>query len=193
MGGFIIDTDDNGEEPYISGSPQLFLTARGVLFIAEKGGEIPDISKDSILDRSKADNLAKGLVCMQASWIIIQCLGRVFYHLPLTLLEINTLGHVICAFAMYGFWLKKPLDVRDTIAVHGNWIRPLCVYMWMYSEPSQRELSKLQFFMPPEMVEGTTSWSLRNLGLTSPQDRKRITRSQKQPLRTIQQVRHEPT
>jgi hypothetical protein len=57
-------------------------------------GHFLNLSDTSIKDRSKADGLAKGLVCVQVLWMIIQCIGRKVSDLPLTLLEIHTLVHV---------------------------------------------------------------------------------------------------
>jgi hypothetical protein len=60
MGGFVIDTNDPGEDQYITESPRLHLTANGVAVLAELG-HLPPISKDFILDKSKADHFAKAL------------------------------------------------------------------------------------------------------------------------------------
>ena len=131
MGGFVIDTANPLMEPYTRDSPRLSLGCRGVLFVAKNGGYIPDISKDAIFDRSKADNVGKCLVCLQAGWAIVQCVSRLIGHLPLTLLEINTLGHVVCALLMYLFWLQKPLDVNEPTVLEGAWTRPMCAWLIM--------------------------------------------------------------
>lgn len=65
MGGLAIDTFDSGEAEYVRGSPQVTLTVEGILFLARLG-HIHDISRASLQHRSKAGNLAKGLVCVQA-------------------------------------------------------------------------------------------------------------------------------
>ena len=62
-------------------------------------------------DKSKADYLAKVLACLQAGWIVLECLGRKLTGLPITLLELNTVLHVVNAVVMYGVWWKKPVDV----------------------------------------------------------------------------------
>ncbi|KAI5776243.1 hypothetical protein EDC01DRAFT_593838, partial [Geopyxis carbonaria] len=67
----------------------------------------------AIEDKSKADYLAKLLACIQAGWILLQCLGRKLSDLPITLLELNTVLHVLNAFVMYTLWWKKPLDVSQ--------------------------------------------------------------------------------
>ncbi|KAH7357307.1 hypothetical protein BKA65DRAFT_534990 [Rhexocercosporidium sp. MPI-PUGE-AT-0058] len=76
---------------------RLTLTTQGVLFLAASGYSFPFISKETILDRSKADGLAKTVVCLQAGYMLVQCTTRVACQLSLSLLEINTLGHVIFA------------------------------------------------------------------------------------------------
>ncbi|KAH0545380.1 hypothetical protein FGG08_000521 [Glutinoglossum americanum] len=126
MGGFVINT----EEDYAHGSPRFSLEIKGILYLA-KNFDLPDIPKESILDRSKADNLAKGLVCVQAGCLIVQCIARLASHLPLTFLEINTLAHVMCALAIYGFWWHKPLAVCDPIPLSGDWVRPVSAVLSM--------------------------------------------------------------
>lgn len=64
-------------------------------------GRLPNVPDTQVRDRSKADGLAKFLVAAQAGWIIIQSIARVQQNLPVTLLEINAVGHVICAFVLY--------------------------------------------------------------------------------------------
>jgi hypothetical protein len=81
MGGFVVDTDDSGEE-FIPGSPRLTITARGIILLA-KTGHIPNLSKESILDKSKADNLAKSLVCVQAGWLLVEILDRLINKPPI--------------------------------------------------------------------------------------------------------------
>lgn len=128
MGGFAIDTYDSGETPYVPGSPRVTLTIDGILLLARLG-HLPDIPITSIQDRSKADNLAKALVCIQAGWLGIQCIARLADHLPVTFLEVNTVGHVVCATAIYGLWWYKPFDVYDPFLLTGTWVRPLCALM----------------------------------------------------------------
>ena len=152
MGGFAMDTATSPEGPYTRGSLRLSLGFRGMAFVARHGGRIPDMSKASILDRSKADNVAKCLVCLQAGWAIVQCISRLASHLPLTLLEINTIGHVLCALLIYFFWLRKPLDVNEPTALTGEWTHPICAWMLMSnclgssSEESGIELSGLYVY-----------------------------------------------
>ncbi len=72
-----------------------------------------NISNKDLQDKSKANGLAKAVVCLQASWFCVQCLVRVGQALPITLLEIDTFAHSICALLMYILWWDKPLDVEQ--------------------------------------------------------------------------------
>jgi len=62
-------------------------------FLAQRGG-IPDVSREDIEDKSKADALVKTLVLLQATWMLLLVIGRLLAHLPVTLLEVNTVAHV---------------------------------------------------------------------------------------------------
>ncbi|KAK4938523.1 hypothetical protein LTR10_021055 [Elasticomyces elasticus] len=132
MGGFAIDTKDHAEE-YIPGSPLLFLTANGAAILAQQG-RLPQVTEQFISDKSKANSLAKALVVIQAGWLIVECIGRSVAGLPITLLEINTVAHVVCALIMYALWWHKPLNISDPIVIKGDWVHSFCAVMWMFSE-----------------------------------------------------------
>lgn len=72
---------------------RLTLTARGMALLA-RCGRLPNIAKAEITDKSKANDLAKALVMIQASWMLVQVLARLIARLPVTLLEVNTIAHV---------------------------------------------------------------------------------------------------
>ncbi|KAF8204595.1 hypothetical protein BJ912DRAFT_1072390 [Pholiota molesta] len=52
----------------------------------------PDITAEEIQDRAKGDFISKGLVILQTSWFILQCLARWSQKLALSELEVVTLG-----------------------------------------------------------------------------------------------------
>ena len=135
MGGFVFDTEDADYPPYIPGSPRLILTAHGIAKLAEHG-HLPNIPETLIADKSKADFVAKSLAVLQASWFLGQCVFRWKEHLTMTLLELNTLAHTVCALLMYLLWMNKPYDVHEPIRISGEWVRPLCATMWMFSHIS---------------------------------------------------------
>lgn len=133
MGGFAVDTGD-GEDAYVVGSPRLHLTADGVVVLA-KLGQLPAVPVDLIRDKSKANHFAKLLVLMQAGWLAVECATRAASHLPLTLLELNTVAHVACALVAYALWWNKPLDVEQPMVLDcGKQKRPLIAAMCMFSQ-----------------------------------------------------------
>lgn len=110
MGGFVFEVPFTEDE-------HMTLTANGVLNLAKLRYKLPKVTAKAIEDRSKADTLAKVISCIQAGYLILGVLSRLITHLPITLLEVNTLGHVICALVMYAFWLHKPLNVEDPVVI----------------------------------------------------------------------------
>jgi hypothetical protein len=92
------------------------VTPRGILELA-KMDMLPDVDKETIGGRSKADGLAKTVVVVQAMWMLLQTVGRKASGLPITLLELNTLAHVGCALALYIIWWKKPQDLTEPIEI----------------------------------------------------------------------------
>lgn len=87
---------------------EVTLTTKGVLLLIKSGYDV-GVSKVKIEDRSKQDTVQKLLVATQATWMAAQCAARPLYGLPLSLLEIHTMIHVLCAMFLYAFWLKVSL------------------------------------------------------------------------------------
>lgn len=48
----------------------------------------------------------------------------------------NTITFRLCAFSMYGMWWNKPLTAHEPFILRGDWVEPLCAYMYMSSELS---------------------------------------------------------
>jgi len=78
------------------------LTPQGVLDLCRYGYWVY-VPKSKIVAKSKADQIQKALVVLQVSWLALQCITRRAYGLPLTLLEVHTMVHVICAVVLYIF------------------------------------------------------------------------------------------
>jgi hypothetical protein len=56
-------------------------------------------------------------------------ISRKILHHPLTVLEVHTLVHVICALLMYVLWFRKPTDVYpSTVVVAGDGTREIDTY-----------------------------------------------------------------
>ncbi|KAL8939592.1 MAG: hypothetical protein Q9216_003272 [Gyalolechia sp. 2 TL-2023] len=107
MGGLAVDLSPIHDKVRI-----VLLTPMGVLQLARKGYFI-NVSDEDIKDKSKANLLAKGLVLLQISWMMFQCISRKAAGLPISVLEVHTLVHAACALIMYCLWFKKPMDVEE--------------------------------------------------------------------------------
>lgn len=106
------------EIPELTKGHPLTLTIEGFLKLYNEGLITESDVNDSIVDdKSKSDGLAKTLVLIQASWLLVQCIGRFASRLPSTLLEIHTSIHVLCALGTYCLWWYKPQNVLRPILV----------------------------------------------------------------------------
>ena len=112
MGGFKIPMDVKDDQLTDGGT----LTPSAVLFLATLG-YLPHVDEQTIEDKSKADSLGKGLVCIQVGWMVIQTISRKASGLPITLLELNTMAHVACAVVMYLVWWYKPQNVSLPLTI----------------------------------------------------------------------------
>lgn len=68
-----------------------------------------------ILDRSKSDRFAKSITILQVSYFCISCFVRLGRHLPITLLELGTLGFAACSMVSYAVLFHKPRAVNSTV------------------------------------------------------------------------------
>ena len=105
MCGFEIDVSE-----YSTQHTRLILTPAGIRACAEQGFFF-ELDPESIKDKNKSDSLAKILVILQVTWIVASSVGRTVVGLPLSLLEIHTMVHVVCAWMMYTLWFHKPKDI----------------------------------------------------------------------------------
>lgn len=105
MGGFVTNVPEL--DSYLNHG-YLTLTCYGIRKCAQRG-KFFEINESEIIDKSKADILAKGLVCLQVTWMMVQCIARKVAGYPLTILEVHTFAHVCCALLMYVFWFKVSL------------------------------------------------------------------------------------
>jgi hypothetical protein len=110
MGGFML---------YVDGMPRATLTPDELLrFVREGSVEMPVIAEGDIEDRSKGDVLSKLVAILQLVWFIIQLIARCVQNLPVTLLEIDTLGLAALTCIAYGLWWKKPMNIGRPHIVH---------------------------------------------------------------------------
>ncbi|KAL8925821.1 MAG: hypothetical protein Q9208_003318 [Pyrenodesmia sp. 3 TL-2023] len=141
MGGFTLARAGRSILP--EGVAQATITSDGLRFLLQHEPDaLPDITSSQIRDKSKADGLKKMLVCTQALWFCVQCITRLSQSLPVSLLELNTIGHALCTLAIYIFWWQKPLDIEEPTVIRDERLQPIFAYMWMSSRASaQRHCS----------------------------------------------------
>ncbi|PSR77132.1 hypothetical protein PHLCEN_2v8040 [Hermanssonia centrifuga] len=137
MGGFVFDAST--EPKFLPNSyTRAILTPAGLRVLLEHDPElIPDLSEAEIMDKSKADGLAKALLLFQALWFCTNCVSRLAQGLPLSLLEVTTFAHAFCTFFTYLLWWHKPLNIREPTLISGERAREVCAYMWMASRIKQ--------------------------------------------------------
>ncbi|KAH8726746.1 hypothetical protein GQ44DRAFT_679203 [Phaeosphaeriaceae sp. PMI808] len=122
MGGYVFQQGEKRET----------LTAPAIRKIARNSPRLlPDISKGFIRDKSKANSLAKFLVCVQTIWFIAQTIGRLATGLPISLLELNTLCHGFCCLFIYMAWWHKPLDIEEPYLINASDGHASKVLAWM--------------------------------------------------------------
>ena len=110
MGGFVLVQGDDEVEVL---SPNRF----DDLFATRRIG-LPWITRKDIQDRSKGDALSKGLVIIQTSWFIAQCVSRRIQGLAITEIELITLAFAFLNSLMYFLWWEKPQNVTSYIRIH---------------------------------------------------------------------------
>ncbi|KAK5658386.1 hypothetical protein OQA88_2363 [Cercophora sp. LCS_1] len=94
---------------------------------------LPDISVGSIKDKSKASEPAKTIVTPQALWFAAQCISRMALGMTVSLLELSTFAHAICALIAYALWWRKPLDVDEPTLIIGRDANLICAGLFMRS------------------------------------------------------------
>jgi len=103
MGGVWLRPRDS--DPFPINATQLLYLVKG------KHIDLPSLTEEEIWDRSKADSFAKTFACFQIGWLVLQCLGRAVQKLPITPLEIGTIGFAIPSVATFLLWFSKPKDI----------------------------------------------------------------------------------
>ncbi|KAK8154420.1 hypothetical protein BKA80DRAFT_31849 [Phyllosticta citrichinensis] len=115
-------------------SPTMTLTPRGVLELT-RAGLLPSVTDDEVTEKSKANTAAKVMVCIQASWFLVQAVARLAQKLPLTLLEVHVLAHVLCALAMYFCWVDKPYDAETPIVIADEKVKDMIALFVLDAAP----------------------------------------------------------
>lgn len=187
MGGFVFDTQESfpaEPNPFATGIDRVSVTPKGIKLLASCG-HLPSLSGEEIADKSKIDELGKVFACIQATWLVVQICTRLGLHLPVTLLEVSTASHVLCALVIYGLWWHKPRKVSEPTILRGAWTGPLAAFMMMSSQVGQDqmlpgfrmegdscEISQLKFYA--ERVDEVSDLEEPCDRIDKPQERKHI-------------------
>ncbi|KAL9594735.1 MAG: hypothetical protein Q9179_005262 [Wetmoreana sp. 5 TL-2023] len=144
-------------------------------------GVVPFLSEEEIWDKSKANGLAKAIVCIQAAWFCTQCITRLGQGMPVSLLELNTFAHAICALLVYVLWWNKPLDVHEPTVIdvsQSDTARYICALAWSGPQapvphlrrvsPVDDRLWKRLLDRPGQIIRESTQCHLGDGQLTSP-------------------------
>jgi len=110
MGGFM---EYEGNQPI-----RVLLPEQLESYSLTSNGDFPRISKAEIEDRSKGDAISKGLVIVQTSWFVTQCIARGIQGLPITELELVTVAFAALNFVIYVLWWHKPVNVQRGVRVY---------------------------------------------------------------------------
>ena len=139
MGGYSFDISlDTQPRIWPQQVDRLTLSPRGVLACLgsqdnELRSPLPFLSEGEIWDKSKANDPAKAIVCIQALWFCAQVIGRLGQGMPISLLELNTFAHALCALLVYLLWWGKPLDVQEPRVIDvgkSDAAKNVCVIGW---------------------------------------------------------------
>lgn len=133
MGGFVFETAPG--EPFLPlDDTRVVLTPEGILYLMEHAPDLlPNIPVADIVARSKAGVVTKALLCFQAISFCASCAARLTQNLPVSLLEVTTFAHCLCALAAYALWLHKPQDVDEPTLIAGENAREVCALMFTCS------------------------------------------------------------
>ncbi|RPB08232.1 hypothetical protein P167DRAFT_528861, partial [Morchella conica CCBAS932] len=118
MGGFVVNEDpEAGEDSEKDNFTwHRSLTSKGFLnYLSKNQIPLDAINKRVIVDKGKADIVAKFLVCLQALWMVIQASARKASGLPITLLELHVVIQVMFVLITYTQWGYKPLNANEPI------------------------------------------------------------------------------
>jgi len=144
-GGFALDTSAAKQNFLPDGRTCLTFTTKSLKRLAkEEPAFVLDLSKEHIQDKSKANGLAKTLICLQALWFCIQCVSRLAQGLSISLLEPNTFGHALCTLLIHLLWWDKPMDIEEPTLIESDDVDELCAAMYMLNKALEYPMYELK-------------------------------------------------
>jgi len=117
MGGFQVKFKDGSEVPKDTEGLSKVNLVPELLILLAKGKMLPPVERRVCKERGKSDELGKLFVLGQVVWFGLQCIARKASGLPVTLLEINTAVHVVCAIGIYTLMWFKPQGASEPIVI----------------------------------------------------------------------------
>ena len=109
MGGFLLASPDSKAFP---------VNSTQILYLIRKGYISYPIATDmELAQKGKEDNIQRFLTFVQLSWFVVQIISRAVLRLPVTTLEVATLGLIFCSGFTFSLWANKPLNAEDTIVI----------------------------------------------------------------------------
>jgi hypothetical protein len=137
MGGLVVDMSRDPDRVWPTWCDSLTVTPACVEQCFGRGlfddVDLSFLSKESIAGRSKSDYFTKLITSVQALWFCAQFFVRLGESLPVSLLELNTFAHSICALTTYCLWWRKPGEIEDPFVLHtdqSDALRDLCAAQW---------------------------------------------------------------
>ena len=137
MGGIVLDMSSDKERVWPQDCNILTITPACFEECFErdvfKDIDLSFLSRDKIESKQKVDQLAKCLIVIQALWFCFQFVARIWQSLPVSLLELNTFAHSLCALFIYILWWHKPGDIDDPFVIQtrdSEALRDLCAAQW---------------------------------------------------------------
>jgi hypothetical protein len=137
MGGLVVDMSRDTERIWPQGCNTLTITPACFEECFEKDAfkdiDLSFLTHEQIEGRQKVDRLAKTLTIIQALWFCFQFVVRIWQSLPVSLLELNTFAHSICALFISILWWHKPGDIDEPFVIRteeSDALRDLCAAQW---------------------------------------------------------------
>lgn len=112
MGGFVL------EDPYFPPFP--VTTSQICYLVRNQYIKMPNITREEIQDKSKADGAVKVLAFFQTGWVVLTIIARAAQDLPITLLELETCAIIACSLFSFYFWFSKPMDISKPTKLHAD-------------------------------------------------------------------------
>jgi len=118
MGGFVVRTSEGVSWP---------LDANQLFYLIQHGWiEQPTLSSKILLnksdldDRNKQNTLVRLFSLAQILWFLVSCIARACQHLPVTTLELTTIGFIATTVGITIAWYQKPADVKTRQIIELN-------------------------------------------------------------------------